>query len=204
MATFEKRTGTTGKTTWRVRVRRQSGPRLTKSFPKKSDAQEWARDIEHKLDTGDHVPNSEARKRTLADVIDRYLKDVLPRARRRKNAVKQTALLKWWRAELGSRPLVSVTGAVSADAQAFMQSRVDDYYDMFVRAVAKGRKVGIDAVRKGMGQGRVLGADQAFAEKMVDGVMAFPALISRMLRTPAASKPPSRLAAALREIAIAS
>lgn len=123
MATFEKRTGTTGKTTWRVRVRRQSGPRLTKSFPKKSDAQEWARGIEHKLDAGDHVPNSEARKRTLADVIDRYLKDVLPRARRRKNAVKQTALLKWWRAELGSRPLVSVTGAVIAEARDKLASK---------------------------------------------------------------------------------
>jgi hypothetical protein len=72
MAIFEKRIGKAGKTTWRVRVRRQSGPSLTKSFTKEIDAEQWARSIEHKIDSGDHVPNWEARKRTLADVIDRY------------------------------------------------------------------------------------------------------------------------------------
>ncbi|MCF5940894.1 site-specific integrase, partial [Xanthomonas perforans] len=72
MATFEKRTGTSGKVTWRVRVRRQSGPWLTKSFDRKIDAQEWARSIEHKLDVGDFVPSTEVRKRTVGDAIDRY------------------------------------------------------------------------------------------------------------------------------------
>jgi hypothetical protein len=61
MATFEKRTGKAGKATWRVRVRRGQGPKLTKSFSRKSDAEEWARSIEHKLDVGEHVPNSEFR-----------------------------------------------------------------------------------------------------------------------------------------------
>ena len=91
MATFEKRLGTGGKLTWRVRVRRRNGPFLTKSFKKKSDAEEWARNIEHKLDVGDHVPNSEARRYTLADVIDRYLKVVLARARRTKTRANQLA-----------------------------------------------------------------------------------------------------------------
>ena len=80
MATFEKRVGNTGKTTWRVRVRRADGPQLTRSFSKKSDAEEWARSIEHKLDVGEHVPNSEARKRTLAEAIDRYPTITLPRS----------------------------------------------------------------------------------------------------------------------------
>src|SRR6202011_1744328 len=65
MATFEKRIGLSGKTTWRVRVRRRSGAWLTKSFAKKSTAEEWARNIEHKLDVGDHVPTSEARRALL-------------------------------------------------------------------------------------------------------------------------------------------
>jgi hypothetical protein len=108
-------------------VRRQNGPFLTKSFKKKSDAEEWARGIEHKLDVGDHVPNVEARKYTLADAIDRYLKVVLPRARRNKNAREQTRLLNWWREQLGSRPLLSLTSAVIAktrDELASKQSRL--------------------------------------------------------------------------------
>lgn len=117
MATYEKRIGKSGKTTWRVRVRKQSGPWLTKSFPRKSDADEWARSIEHKLDVGEHVPSSEARKRTLADAIDRYLSVTLPRAKHRKNASEQTRLLNWWRAELGTKSLISITPAVLAEVR---------------------------------------------------------------------------------------
>ena len=63
MATFEQRKGKSGKTTWRVR--KLGRPALTKSSTRKTDAEAWARGIEHKLDVGEHVPSSEARKRTL-------------------------------------------------------------------------------------------------------------------------------------------
>lgn len=78
MATIEKRVGTSGKTTWRARVRRRAGPPLTKSFVRKADADEWARSIEHRIDNGEKLPSSEARKRTLADAIERYLTVTLP------------------------------------------------------------------------------------------------------------------------------
>ena len=115
--TFEKRIGANGKATWRVRVRRLSGPQLTKTFSRKADAEQWARSIEHKIDSGDYVPNAEARKRTLADAIDRYLEVTLPRAKHRKNASEQTRLLNVWKGELGRTPLVSLTPAVIADAR---------------------------------------------------------------------------------------
>ena len=78
---------------------------LTKPFTRKRDAEGWARGIEHKLDVGDNVPNTAARKRTLGDAIDRYLTVTLPRAKRRKNASEQTRVLTWWKGKLGSRPL---------------------------------------------------------------------------------------------------
>lgn len=59
---------------------------------------------------------------------------------------------------------------LDAEAQGFMQSRVDDYYAAFTKGVARGRGVPIAQVRDGMGQGRVLGADDAMAQNMVDGV----------------------------------
>jgi signal peptide peptidase SppA len=89
------------------------------------------------------------------------------------------------------------------DAQKFMQSRVDDYYSTFTRAVARGRKVSVEQVRNGMGQGRVLGAEQAKAESMVDGIATFDEVVSKMQRGQAAQAPrASRLARAQREIAI--
>lgn len=89
---------------------------------------------------------------------------------------------------------------LGADAQEFMQSRVQDYYAAFTKGVAKGRNVGIDQVRNGMGQGRVLGADAAVAEKMVDGVMTFDDVVKRMQR--ASKAPRSALKAARNDLAL--
>ncbi len=90
------------------------------------------------------------------------------------------------------------------EAQDFMQSRVDDYYAAFTRAVARGRKVSVNAVRDDMGKGRCYGASQARAAGMVDGVMPFNSLVSKMLKAPVqrSSAPASKLAAAMRELAI--
>ena len=68
------------------------------------------------------------------------------------------------------------------EAQGFMQSRVDDYYAAFTKAVAKGRGVPISQVRDGMGQGRVLGADAALASSMVDGIATFNDVVKKMRR----------------------
>lgn len=65
-------------------------------------------------------------------------------------------------------------------AQAFMQSRVDDYYNSFVEAVAIGRGLSINDVKTGMGEGRVLGADAALAQNMVDGIATFDDVLAKM------------------------
>ena len=69
------------------------------------------------------------------------------------------------------------------EAQAFMQSRVDDYFLAFSKAIAKGRGVPIAQVRNGMGQGRVLGADAALEQNMVDGIVTLDEAIRKMLLT---------------------
>ena len=109
---------------------------------------------------------------------------------------------------------------MTREAQAFEQSNLDASYGAFTRDVARGRGVGIDPVRNGMGQGRVLGADAALAAGMVDGVMTFDDVVRKMQRssrawqqqssasaagvigTARALKPPWRLAAAQRELDI--
>jgi signal peptide peptidase SppA len=90
------------------------------------------------------------------------------------------------------------------EAQRFFQQRTDDYYAAFTNAVAKGRGVPIGSVRDGMGQGRVLGADAALAEKMIDGVMPLPDVIRKMQRDAKAANRGGRAAQMKREIEILS
>lgn len=85
-------------------------------------------------------------------------------------------------------------GPLADDSKAFMQSRTDDYYAAFTRDVAKGRKVQVDQVRSGMGEGRVLGADQAKAQGMVDGVMTFDQLVKHVQRSTASNSSARRSA----------
>ena len=117
MPTFDKRIGRNGKVAWRVRVRRQNGPLLTKTFAKKSDGETWARSIESRLDAGEQLPTAEARKRTLAEAIDRYLEVTLPRAKNNKNASEHVRQLKWWRDTLGTMPLSNIKASTIAEAR---------------------------------------------------------------------------------------
>ena len=71
---------------------------------------------------------------------------------------------------------------LSDEARAAMQSRVNDYYSLFVRAVAKGRGVSVDDVRGGFGEGRVVGAQQAVKLGMADRVDTYDATVARLAR----------------------
>ena len=90
------------------------------------------------------------------------------------------------------------------EAQAFMQSRVDDYFLAFSKAVAKGRGVPIAQVRNGMGQGRVLGADAALEQNMVDGIVTLDEAIRKILANVGnkTNKKNSRLERAMLDLAI--
>ena len=93
--------------------------------------------------------------------------------------------------------------ALDPNAQAFMQSRVDAYYGAFVGAVARGRGVPPSKVRSGMGEGRLVGADQALAEKMVDGVATLAEVLTGRLAlggSTSAHTPRPGVARALREL----
>lgn len=59
---------------------------------------------------------------------------------------------------------------LSDEARGAIQARVDDYYKAFTADVAKGRKVAVETVRGGFGEGRVVGAREAVREGMADGV----------------------------------
>lgn len=71
------------------------------------------------------------------------------------------------------------TGPLSEDARGWLQKTVDRYMAMFVRDVAKGRGVSTKAVLSRFGGGRMLGAEDAVAAKMADGVGTLDVAIRR-------------------------
>ena len=78
---------------------------------------------------------------------------------------------------------------LGADARATMQKRVDGYYRAFVAAVAKHRNVPESAVYNGMGQGRLLDAERAMRENMVDGIATLDDVASKLVRRIGQGKP---------------
>lgn len=62
---------------------------------------------------------------------------------------------------------------LTSEARRFLQQRVDEFYSMFVSAVARGRRALTTDVRRGFGQGRVLGARGAVLERLADRVATF-------------------------------
>jgi signal peptide peptidase SppA len=68
------------------------------------------------------------------------------------------------------------------DARVHLQSHVDHYYGMFVSAVAKGRGVGVEQVRKAWGEGRTVTAQDAVDRGMADSVGTLEETIRRVGR----------------------
>lgn len=66
------------------------------------------------------------------------------------------------------------------EAAAAMQRVVDDYYGLFVRAVARQRKATESAVREGFGEGEVLTAGRAVEARLADRVETMPQVLARL------------------------
>src|SRR4051794_13504657 len=95
MANIEKRTSNQGKTSYRVKVRLKGFPVQSATFERLTDARKWAQDTESANRNGRHFKTSEAKRRTLAELIERYIGTVLPS--KPKSREKQTAQLEWWK-----------------------------------------------------------------------------------------------------------
>lgn len=87
-------------------------------------------------------------------------------AAREKREGVQTTLVSAGKYKVEGNPF----GPLDDEARADMQSKVDHYYDMFIRDVALGRGVASDVVANGFGEGRMVVASDAVRQGMVDRV----------------------------------
>lgn len=109
MATIQKRKLKNGDVSYRAQVRIKGRPPETATFKRLTDAKNWAQQTEADIKRGKYFNMAEAKKRTLAEAIDRYFAEVLSH---RKNPVNQITYLKWWKKQIGAYTLADVTSAL--------------------------------------------------------------------------------------------
>ncbi len=77
MATIRKR----GEYQWQAIVKRKGHPLVSKTWNTRREAEAWARQVESEIDRGIFISRAEAEKTTVADLIERYRLEELPKKR---------------------------------------------------------------------------------------------------------------------------
>ena len=125
MGAIETRPGKGGKSYFRVKIRLRGHSPVSASFDRKTDARKFIQDTESAIRSGRYFKTAKARRRTLGELIDRYLLEILPR---KPKAIKdQSAQLKWWQRDLGHFFLLDVTSAVVSEARDRLANEPDRF-----------------------------------------------------------------------------
>ncbi len=114
MAYIQTRKTTDGQTRYRVQVRLRGYPTQTATFQRKTDARRWAQQTEVGIREGRYFKTVEAKRHTLAELVERYIAEVVP-SRRKADHQVLTAQLRWWSSRLGAYTLADVTPSMIAD-----------------------------------------------------------------------------------------
>ena len=129
MASFEERNLKNGKKVYRVRVRLKGQRTERATFDRLTDARKWAASIESSIREGRHFKTAESKRHTLGEMIDRYIRDILPKKSDSMQSDQWTQL-GWWKDEIGNHLLSDVTPALIAE-----------YRDLLLREIGmRGKK----------------------------------------------------------------
>jgi integrase len=107
MATIKERKNKQGKSRYTVEIRLKGHPRETATFERLTDARLWAQQTEADIRRGRHFKTVESKKRTLSDLINRFLGSGV--AHSRVDYKKVEMHLEWWQARLGRYLLSDIT-----------------------------------------------------------------------------------------------
>lgn len=102
-----------GTTSFHAEVRLRGYTPQRSSFRTKSLAKKWIQDVESGIRDGRHFKTVESKKHTVSEMIDRFIAQWLPKFPGRQK--KQTALLLWWKGEIGHLLLSDLTSSVIAE-----------------------------------------------------------------------------------------
>lgn len=113
MGTLREYTKADGTTTFHAEVRLRGHPSQRATFRTKSLAKKWIQDTESAIRDGRHFKTVEAKRRTLGDLVDRFILQWLPKYPKRQ--AKQTALLNWWKEKIGHLILADLKPSIIAE-----------------------------------------------------------------------------------------
>ena len=104
MATFRKRSSS-----WQARIQRKGFPDITKSFPSKSEAIHWAKQVESEIHLGIYQLGPNPNDTTLGELLIRYLENITPY---KKGFQAETFRINsWLRSPLSLRYISTLRGA---------------------------------------------------------------------------------------------
>lgn len=107
MASFRKVPQSDGSVHWMAIIRREGRKTVTKTLPNLSSAKRWARATEIEIAEDNAGLTSEAHRRSIKEVIDRYRREVLPGLRASTQRPYQFHLA-WWENEIGALRLADL------------------------------------------------------------------------------------------------
>ncbi|WP_416799472.1 tyrosine-type recombinase/integrase [Ciceribacter azotifigens] len=110
MSWISERKKKDGTIQYKAVVRVKGYPTRTATFTRKTDAQKWAKQVEVQMEEGRHSKDGDSRYRTFGDMIDRYIRDVVP-VRHNRRLARNAILchLRWWKEQLGAELLTEVS-----------------------------------------------------------------------------------------------
>ena len=109
MANIESRRSDDGTISYRVKVRLKGHPTASGTFARLTDAKRWSHATESAIREGRYFKTAEAKRHTLADLVGRYVREVLPH--KPKNSANTEHQLEWWKSKLGHHSLDEITAA---------------------------------------------------------------------------------------------
>ncbi len=104
-----------GSISYHAEVRRKNAKPLRQSFLTLTAAKNWVRKNESAILEGRYVPDNKARKYTLSDLIEQYIRLYLSKFPSRLR--DQTSHLNWWKENYGSRILIEITPSLLVEAK---------------------------------------------------------------------------------------
>jgi integrase len=110
MGSIKERKGRGGKTVYYAEVKRRGFPAAYRSFARLTDARQWIQDVEHNVRSGRYISQVEAQRHTLAEAIDRYIEDELPKKTGSYRDQKRQLL--WFKERIGRKSLLDVSPAL--------------------------------------------------------------------------------------------
>jgi len=122
MAQIRERIKKNGKKSYFVRIRMKGKPEATASFERITDARLWARTTETEIREGRFAVSTEAQTHTLSDLINRYIRDVLPR--KPKIQPEYALQLKWWADQIGDVFLSDLSSSMISEHRDLLCERI--------------------------------------------------------------------------------